>query len=244
MKPTTNIKLQDILYSLSNDGERERVFNILKNRDPIDDEVKGVKLFLENNNYDRNLLEGFLSKPKFENLIHTTKHSKSGNNLLKYVATFIILIGLGSLLVFNNLNSSSKLYSKYYQEDVGLPVFMSSNSRVLFNESMNAYKDDDFKSSLNGFEKLLQNNPKNDTLNYYLGCSYLEINELEKSILSFQKVDDNSVFKEKSEFRLALVYLKKNDYEKSKKILSLIQQNKKNTYYSVSKKMLEESVFK
>jgi len=244
MKPTTNIKLQEILNSLSNDAERVRVFNILKNSDPIDDEVKGVKLFLENNNYDHNLLEGFLSKPKFENLTNTTNHSNSRNTLLKYAAAFVVLIGLGSLLIFNNFDTSSKLYSKYYQKDVGLPVLMSSNSKILFNESMNAYRDNDFISSLNGFEKLLQDNPKNDTLNYFIGCSYLEINDLDKSILSFQKVNDNSVFKEKSEFRLALIYLKKKEYKKSKRILSLIQQDKNNPYYSIASEILAESVFK
>lgn len=244
MRPTTNIKLQEILNSLSNDAERLRVFNILKNSDPIDEDVKGIKIFLENNDYDHKLLKEFLSKPKFESLVQTTKELKSENNFLKYAAVFLVLIGIGSILVFNNLNSSSKLYSKYYQKDVGLPVLMSSNSKILFNESMNAYKDDDFKNSLNGFEKLLQNNPKNDTLNYYIGCSYLEINELDKSISSFQKVDDNSVFKEKSEFRLALLYLKKNDYEKSKKILSMIQRDKNNQYYSIASKMLAESIFK
>lgn len=244
MKPTTNIKLQEILNSLSNDAERVRVFNILKSSDPIDEDVKGIKIFLENNDYDHKLLEKFLSKPKFESLIHITKESKSENNLLKYAAVLLVLIGIGSILVFNNLNSSSKLYSKYYQKEVGLPVFMSSNAKILFNESMNAYKDNDFKSSLNGFEKLLQHSPNNDTLNYFIGCSYLELNDLDKSISSFQKVDVNSVFIEKSEFRLALAYLKKKEYKKSKRILSLIQQDKNNPYYSLATKMLAESVFK
>lgn len=244
MQATTNIKLQDILNSLSNDRERERVFDILKNSNPVDEDVKGIKIFLENNNYNHKLLEEFLIKPKFEVLPNQPSKTHFRNNLLKYAAVFVILIGFGSFLVFNHINASSKLYSKYYQKEVGLPVLMSSNAEILFNESMNAYKDNDFTSSLNGFKKLLQKTPNNDTLNYFIGCSYLEVNDLDKSILSFQKVDDNSVFKEKSEFRLALVYLKKKEFIKSKRILSLIQQDKNNPYYSIASEILAESVFK
>ena len=243
MRPTTNIQLKNILSSLSDDSEREKVFEILKNSDPINEDVQDVKFFLENNNYDYRSLHEFIDKPKFESLLSSTENSKPRTNYVKYVAIFIGLIGFGSYFFINSLESSSKLYSKYYQKDVGLPVLMNDKDDILFKESMNAYKDEEYETSLKGFEELLLNKPNNDTLNYYSGLSNMELNRLVKSITNFKKVDNRSIFKEKSEFRLSLVYLKKKDYDKSKILLKRIIQNKEHQYYSISREMLKESVF-
>jgi tetratricopeptide (TPR) repeat protein len=243
MRPTTNIQLIDVLNSLSDDSEREKVFEILKNSDPINEDVQDVKFFLENNNYDYRSLQEFIDKPKFENLLSSTENSKTRTNYLKYVAIFVGLISFGSYFIINSLDSSSKLYSKYYQKDVGLPVLMSDKDDILFKESMNAYKDEDYETSLRGFEELLINKPNNDTLHYFSGLSNLELDRLIKSISHFEEVDDRSIFKEKSEFRLSLVYLKRKEFEKCKMVLEKIIQNEEHQYYSVSKEMLGESVF-
>ena len=235
--------LKEIIDSLDNETTREAVFTQLKNTDPVDDEVKGVKLFLENNNYNYQLLQGFIndSKPNFNTLLQDKKKTTSNRNWLKYAAILIPLLGIGYFMMDR---TSNNLYSTFYEREVGLPVTMGNTHKIVFNEAMNTFKDNEFKEALLGFNDLLEHNPSNDTLLYFIGCANLELENLDKAILSFNEVNEPLLLKEKSEYRLVLVYLKKEDYQSAKKVLQQIAANKNHRYNAVALTILKEPVFK
>jgi len=242
-KKNKHITLKEILDSLDNETTREDVFTQLKNTNPADDEVKGVKLFLENNNYDYKLLQDFInsSKPDFNILLQEKKKASTKRNWLIYAAIVLPLIGLGYFMMNN---TSKNLYSKYYEKEIGLPVTMGNDTKIVFNNTMNAFKDNEFKESLLGFNDLLAQHPTNDTLLYFIGCANLELENLNKAILNFNEVNEPLILKEKSEYRLALVYLKKEEYKLAKKVLQQITGNKNHRYYEVAIQILKEPIFK
>ena len=241
----THITLKEIIDSLVNENQREIIFTKLKKLDPVDDEVKGVKLFLENNNYDYKLLQDFIntSKPNFNTLSEEKKGVKVIPNWLKYAAILIPFIGIAYYSIFIKNDISKTLYTQYYEKDVGLPVTMDLTKDILYNESMNAFRDDDFKEALNGFELLMKSNPTNDTILYYSGCAKMELGKLNNAILDFQKITSNTKFREKSEYRLALLHIKNKNFNSAKQILEKIKANKNHLYNTKAIKILKEEVF-
>lgn len=242
-KENKHISLKELLVLLENENSREETIRFLKNLDSENEDVKGLKLFLETNNYDYKLLQDFISnsKPNFNSLIQEKKNSANNRSWIKYAAVLIPLMGIGYFMMNS---SSSNLYSKYYEKEIGLPVTMGNDTKIVFNNTMNAFKDNEFKESLLGFNDLLENNPTNDTLLYFIGCANLELENLDKAILSFNEVSEPLILKQKSEYKLLLVYLKKEDYISAKKVLQQITGNKNHRYYEVAIQILIEPVFK
>ena len=240
-----NITHDELLSLLKESENRVEVFNWLKTIEPTHDEVKGVKLFLEMNDWDYLKLEQFVSDS--EKSYSTIKTIKSKNNpfrtLLKVAAVLIPFIAIGSYLVLTQFGSNSVLYAKYYEKEIGLPVLMNTDTEKTFNESMGAFKDNEYKEALSGFQSLLSEDIKNDTLLYFSGCSYMELNDFANAILKFEAVPDKSVFKEKSEYRLVLMYIEENDLNKAKKLLHSIASEAEHTYNSKAKEILKEGVF-
>lgn len=242
-KENKHITLKELLVLLENENSREETICFLKNLDPENEDVKGLKLFLETNNYDSKRLNDFAinSKPSFNTLLQEKKSATTHRSWLKYAAVLIPLMGIGYFMMNS---SSSNLYSKYYEKEIGLPVTMGNDIKIVFNNTMNAFKDNEFKESLLGFNDLLENNPTNDTLLYFIGCANLELENLDKAILSFNEVSEPLILKQKSDYRLLLVYLKKEEYELAKKVIQQITGNENHRYYEVAIRILKEPVFK
>lgn len=236
--------MQEILDSITNESLRIDVMDRLKKSNPESDEIKGVKLFLENNGYDFQRLAWFLqsSEIKIENIANKNKQNRS-LNWLKVAAVLLPLIVL-SYFVFNtNSSPHEKLYLTYYEKELGLPVVLSNNYDKTFNESMNLFRNEDYKNALKGFTELLAASPKNDTLNYFVGVCNLELDKYTKAISYFTKDYSNSVFKESTEYRLAMVYIKKGEIEKSEKVLKNISNHPQHKYSEVVEKLLKEELF-
>lgn len=244
-KKNKHITLNYILDSLDDKASREIIFKQLRDSDPIDDEVKGAKLFLENNNYDYKLLQNFISnsKPNFNLILKKDKKPTRQHNWLKYAAVLLPLIGIGYYLLFVNNNTDKKLYSQYYEREVGLPVVMGDTNKILFSNSMNAYRDNHYGEAINGFNQLLKINSENDTLLYFTGCANMELGKLNEAIVNFREVDEIKTFIEKSEFRLALLYIRKGGYKIAKEMLEKIASKENHRYNSQSIIILKESVF-
>lgn len=232
--------MDEILNAISSESLRVGVVERLKKSTPVEDEIIGVKLFLENNNYDFNKLASFLHSAELNiDKITTQKNSKQPSyNWLKVAAILVPLIGVSFYFLMNNGNKYDNLYSNYYEKELGLPVTLSDENNKLFNESMNLFRDEDYTSSLQGFQKLLMEKPTNDTLHYFIGVCLLENGETKAAINEFSYNFEQSFFKEKSEYRLALAYLKTKEKKKLKAQLSIILQNKNHRYYQQANALL------
>lgn len=148
----------------------------------------------------------------------------------KIAAAAAIIIALGSFWYFGG-GSNKKLYNKHFSPDPGLPTVMSETANFEFYDAMVNYKQGDYNTAISKWEKLLENKPKNDTLNYFLGVAHLANKNEESAINHLHNVTQNSNtnFKNEAHYYLGLAYLKSDNVELAKKNLnfSTIDNSKK-----------------
>lgn len=132
----------------------------------------------------------------------------------------LILIGIFSLQ--NRGSQHEQLFASYFQADPGLITSMSSGNNYEFNKAMVAYKEGKYKEAIGSWEKLYQNNPQNDSLNYFLGAAHLANEEAAKAILYLENLSPlkESRFQEESFWYLGLAYLKSGEIEKAREFIS------------------------
>ena len=240
-----NITLDELLSLFKEGGNRNDVIKKIKELEPVHEDVKGLKLFLEENNWDYHKVEDFIahSEASFPKVKQNNTEKKMNMRWLRVAAVIIPLIGIGSYFILTHYKNESELYANYYEKEVGLPVLMGSNNDKIFMESMNAFRDSEYEEALGGFSELLETKANNDTLLYFSACSNMELDNNSEATKQFKAVPDYSVFKEKSDYRLVLTYIKNEDFEKAKQKLIVIANAANHQYNSKAKKLLKEDVF-
>lgn len=132
-----------------------------------------------------------------------------------------IALALCLWVLVGNQNKNEKLFTAYFEPDPGLVTAMGVSEQYEFDRGMVDYKMGQYQSAIDRWEKLLQQKPENDTLNYFLGSSYLAAQESDKAIVYFQTAlnTENSLFAEDAWWYLGLTWLRKGNLEKSKEAL-------------------------
>ena len=140
--------------------------------------------------------------------------------LIAAAVGLLILIGIFSLPKGGDPNE--QLFAAYFQADPGLITTMSGGNNYAFNKAMVAYKEGKYKEAIDSWEKLYQNNPQNDSLNYFLGAAHLANAETQKAISYLEQVYPRveSSFQQESLWYLGLAYLKAGEVEKAKEFLA------------------------
>jgi tetratricopeptide (TPR) repeat protein len=92
---------------------------------------------------------------------------------------------------------------------------MSSGGDYEFDRGMVDFKVGDYSGAANRWDKLFIESPTSDTLNYFLGLSYLELEDLEKSkkLLSNVAETSGSYFNKDANWYLGLINIKEGQYE-------------------------------
>ncbi|NOX86531.1 MAG: tetratricopeptide repeat protein [Chlorobi bacterium] len=158
----------------------------------------------------------------------------------KYIiaASVALLIGLGIWLLSVRKTPDEKLFSQYFKPDPGLITPMSTTSDYEFYRGMVDYKQGKYKPAINRWNRLIEKKPDNDTLNFYLGVSYLAGGNSKKAtdFLSKAVKYPNSILINEAWYYLGLAYLKegnsreairsfrKSDLEESKLILKEMEE--------------------
>lgn len=136
---------------------------------------------------------------------------------------FLIISGVAASLLFVALlwvagvfdSHNQKLFSKYYFPDAGLITSMGVADNYDFDVAMIDYKSGNYKAAIAKWTGMLKGNEGNDTLNYFLGSSYLALDKTEKAITCFEEVikNQNSVFLYDAHWYLGLAFLKEGRVE-------------------------------
>ncbi len=153
-------------------------------------------------------------------------------------ASLAIVAGVTIWWFADQSSIEQELFAQYFEPDPGLVTAMSQQSNYQFYEGMVAYKRGHYDEAIATWDVILEMQPHNDTLNYYLGVSYLAQGDQQKAIPYLRKSTKvpASVFMDESYHYLGLAALKNNDrsgaiqaFERSglaesKTILSLIKE--------------------
>jgi hypothetical protein len=179
--------------------------------------LEGVWLFLNDHNFNYDLLYEFLFNDNIK-LSHQTKFSK---NYKRISAAAAVIIGILFSFLWMKDDQQTQRILKYTFIDIGLPVFASGESDFLFNEMMSRYKENEYSKARELVNKLDNQIVHNDTLDYYAGLIYFNLGEFE--LASFRLIlvanDTNSAFQNKAMYNLAICESILGDKVSSKKKL-------------------------
>jgi hypothetical protein len=124
----------------------------------------------------------------------------------------------------------------------GLPVLMGENNNVEFQNAMQLFKAGKYDASVNRFNRLINSNQDNDTLNYFLGYAELNVQQYlsAKTHLGIVYANKSSVFNLKAKYFLAYALYKNNKTEEAKVLLDELNSNSANPFIEETKVFLKE----
>ena len=132
-------------------------------------------------------------------------------------ASLALLLGFSYWLLFGQKSTDEKLYAQYFKPDPGLLTPMSTSTNYDFYRGMVDYKQGKYGEAINRWSPLVDQKPENDTLNFYLGVSYLAMNEAGKAIAFLSKAVkfSNSAFVNDAWYYLGMAQLKEGKSEEA-----------------------------
>jgi len=138
---------------------------------------------------------------------------------LKYAAAIAIILS-GSLWILTRPSTNERLYAEHFIADPGLPTPMSATNDFAFHDAMVAYKLGDHAEARSKWAALLQAQPANDTLRYYIASAALGMEDEVAAIPLFDGLtkDTASIFRDKAKWYLFLAYIKNDQVAKAKAI--------------------------
>ena len=240
-------RIERYLTRKMDEGEKLNFEAAVKTDDNLSRQVEEVRVLFQavEEQSLRNKLEDFHEELSSGHPQLKSKESieKSSFNIkyLAIAASLALLMGFGYWLLFGQMSADEKLFAQYFKPDPGLITPMSTTSDYEFYRGMVDYKQGNYDMAIARWNTLIEQNPENDTLNYFLGVSYLAQDENEKALAYLAKAVTypNSIFVNESWYYLGLINLKegktkdaissfkKSEIENSKLILQEIVQTGK-----------------
>ena len=128
---------------------------------------------------------------------------------LKYAAV-IALLFTTALWWLSREPVHERLFAEHFVADPGLPVTMGANNAHAFNDAMVAYKLGDYMEASGKWSALLQQDPTNDTLRFYLASALLASGDADQAIPLFKGASERagSAFSDRTRWYLFLAYLR------------------------------------
>jgi len=139
-------------------------------------------------------------------------------NYLKYAAVVAIILS-GSLWLFRP-SANERLFAEHFVPDPGLPVAMGAADDPAFADAMVSYKEGKYAEARAKWSPLLQQEPMNDTLRYFIASAWLAEGDAPAAIpmLVALAKEPASVFHARANWFLFLAYVRTGDVAKAKAI--------------------------
>lgn len=186
-----------------------------------------------------NLVEG-VKQSEREKLKHQMKNSsihikhKLIRIYLSVAAIFLILL-IPAYFVYYSRILPESIYKNYRlsEKDLGIELGAVANNEL--RSAIDEYLNGNVDKSLKLLNDLELKNIKNDTVNYYIGACYMQMNEHNKALLYFSKLSNstNNYFAV-AKYNIALIYIKQNNFMEARSELRSIPQ--KGTENTIGKK--------
>ncbi len=133
--------------------------------------------------------------------------------MLKYAA-MVALLAAAAVWWSTRPSANERAFASQYRPDPGLPVPMSIVDAPQFHDAMVAYKLGEMEEAIGKWRPLLQKDPANDTLLYFMAQAELQLGDAESAGPRFAAVaaDGTSAFQGKARWYLYLSLLRQGDF--------------------------------
>ena len=207
MESNEKHNFKEIIDAFLTDKKTEYFIDYIKNNEFEDDELSGLKLFLENNAYNLKLLKDFFLPPAIQVIPPT---SGSCFKSIKIAASVLLLISL--VLIAKYYFGNKNKIDNYWVQDEGFKVLMGGeNKAISLLNGMSYYVSENYEESLRSFSTV----PKNDTASFYISLCFLKLNEVDSALKHLKELPASSVYKNKSYYYLGVSYLAHNEKDKA-----------------------------
>jgi hypothetical protein len=205
------------------------------------EEIKGLKLFLMQNNGDTESLWIFFDRNKNKTFEKKQWQFKSFAQI-GIAASVIVLVGLA----ISFLIKDESIIAKYGVYDPGLPVLMSSANSHEMGNWMQEYKAGNFEQALEKGNELLIKEPENDTILYYQGVIHMQLTHIESAVELFEILKENthSTYLIPAQYNLSLCYLSLDRKPKATSLLRKVAASSDEEYAAQAKLLLTEELQK
>ena len=217
-----NSELDALIVLLENPTALKTKIELLKKTDNLSEEVEGFIKLHDLYSGDCLKIKKYLEKSKNSIVSSYFKKQTRNTSFLKYAAIFILLLGIGLLLRNKEKEDITALHNEF--KEPGLTNYMGDDSKKNWEYIMFDYKTKNYKIALQKIKKEQIKNSANDTLIYFSGVIYYEMNNLEAASKEFQKiVNSTSIFKDRALYYIGTIEYKNGKSEKAKKIFQSLR---------------------
>lgn len=239
-----HITLEILLKSLTDDfdaAERARIFQKLKDTEPVDEALMGAKMLLEENNWDYKALRNAFGKAQIkidEVASGKAKVKQHQKNYLKYAAVVIPFIAVAGYFLLN----TSKSIDDFFIKESGLPNLMGNENKNDWTHLMQLYKTNELEKAYEFSIKISESKKENDTANYFKAVIAYDLDKFDVATENFKNVEVNkqSSFYSDAEFRLGFSLLKSGNKEEAKQQFKKVKSNSESPYNSEATTILNE----
>lgn len=217
-----NSELDNLIVLLENPTALKIKIESLKTTDDLKEEVEGFIKLYDFYSGDCLKIKKYLRESKNSIKLPLIKKHNRTISFLKYAAIFIIVLGIVALLRDNQKNINTSLRNQF--KEPGLTNYMGCSNATNWEYIMFDYKTKNNKIALQKIKKEQIKNKANDTLIYFSGVIYYEMNNLEAASKEFQKiVNSTSIFKDRALYYIGTIEYKNGNSEKAKKIFQSLR---------------------
>lgn len=163
-----------------------------------------------------------------------------------YAAATVTGIALGSLAILTGGEYQVKPDLLYHENFMPYPpvTIYRETHRAEFERgffyAMKLYQESRFAEAAEDLELLLEMDPNSATIKFYLGVSYMQVEDYVKSHMLFdQVINGDSFFAEQATWYKGLSYLAQNETDKAKKTFKVLAKNE-NPYSAKAKKIIKK----
>ena len=216
-------KIEEYLQGTLTSAERERFEVEMNENEELREEVALQKQLMSSIETEsvRQLLEQIHAENfERETPVVSIRHRRA-HSFIAVAASLALLILSGWWYIDSRATQPASLYATYFSPAAGLPTTLSYTNNGRFSEGMISYKLEEYAEAREWWQPLLQADPANDTLNFYMGVAALADEQTEGAIHYLSKVteENNSVYYTDARWYLALAYLLNEKEEKARTLL-------------------------
>ena len=156
---------------------------------------------------------------------HETKLKKRKLSLVMSIAASFLIIAMLSYWIWDINPGHSDVFLKYYKPYYNV-VDEPQRDSVLFPDDATAfqlYDKGEYLNAIGGFRNALTRNPHNAQASFYLGLSYLAVNQPDSAVRFLDKsYPGEPALSEPAQWYVGLAYLKSGRTEEAKKVFKEI----------------------